>query len=130
MTIKLKRLKKRRDFLAISATKQRFIVKSCVIQYKKSDSDTPQDEVIIGFTVTKKQGNAVCRNKIKRKLKEAANVVFRQLAKTGYEYVIIGRKEAIDRDFQLIINDMKFALEKIHKQKLPPKTEHKTNVEK
>ncbi len=64
----------------------------------------------LGFTVTKKLGSAVVRNRIKRRLREAARLVFRDGALAGYDYVAIARPAALDADFSALLDDMKRAL--------------------
>ncbi|MFZ5616387.1 MAG: ribonuclease P protein component [Pseudomonadota bacterium] len=64
----------------------------------------------VGFTVTKKIGKAVARNRIRRRLKEAARRVFPENAVPGYDYVIIARPDALTREFALLLDDMKRAL--------------------
>ena len=66
--------------------------------------------VRIGFTVTKKLGNAVVRNRIRRRLREASREVFPRFAVPGRDYILIARKAAYDRNYQAILDDMKRAL--------------------
>ena len=119
MPVELLRLKKRSDFLRVASSKRRFVIKSMVIQYTKQNLHDELNQVPasigLGFTVTKKQGNAVIRNRIRRRLKEAANIVFSEDGKKGYDYVIIGRLIAKDRPFGDLVNDMRFSLKHIHK---------------
>lgn len=71
-------------------------------------------EVRFGLTVTKKLGNAVVRNRIKRRLREA----FRQAAAEatpGHDYVLIARKNALLCPFSALIGDVQFALPRVHK---------------
>ena len=69
----------------------------------------------LGFTVTKKLGGAVVRNRIKRRLREAARFVFPLHAVAGNDYVVIGRGKAEICDFSDILRDMEFALSHLHK---------------
>lgn len=64
----------------------------------------------VGFTVTKKIGKAVLRNRIRRRLREAARRVFPELATPGFDYVFIARPAAESRDFALLLDDMKRGL--------------------
>ena len=68
-----------------------------------------------GFTVSKKVGNAVIRNKARRRLKEAARIVVPQKAMPGWRYVFIGRQLAPDYPFEKMRADMAWALEKLGK---------------
>jgi ribonuclease P protein component len=64
----------------------------------------------LGFTVTKKIGTAVVRNRIRRRLREAARLVFPDGAVAGFDYVAIARPAALTADFSTLLDDMKRAL--------------------
>jgi ribonuclease P protein component len=64
----------------------------------------------LGLTVTKKLGTAVIRNRIKRRLREAARLVFLENAAAGFDYVAIARPAALTADFSVLLDDMKRAL--------------------
>lgn len=68
----------------------------------------------MGFTVTKRQGNAVMRNRIKRRLKEAVRLVLSQDLQTGCDYVLIGRKVAAEVDFSKLQSELKEAVRRLH----------------
>jgi ribonuclease P protein component len=67
----------------------------------------------IGFTVTKKVGNAVIRNRTRRRLKEAARLLLRAQAVTGVDLVLIGRDRTRGRDFLALQDDLRRALVKV-----------------
>ena len=54
----------------------------------------------VGFTVTKKVGNAVVRNRVKRRLRAVAAEVFPRLGRAGTDYVVIGRLATLTRPFE------------------------------
>ncbi|MGD9738543.1 MAG: ribonuclease P protein component [Bauldia sp.] len=58
-----------------------------------------------GFTVTKKTGGAVERNRIRRRLKEAVRLAAKA-ASPGVDYVVIGRRAALDRSFDALLADL------------------------
>jgi len=64
----------------------------------------------IGLTVTKKIGGAVARNRIRRRLRAAVREIFPQFARAGMDYVLIARKAAYNRNYSLLLDDMKRAL--------------------
>jgi len=64
----------------------------------------------IGFTVTKKLGSAVARNRIRRRLREASRLIFADNAMPGFDYVAIARPAALSNDFSVLLDDMKRAL--------------------
>lgn len=72
------------------------------------------DTVRVGFTVTKKQGDAVRRNRAKRRLREAARAVLPLYGVGGTDYVLIGRDATPTRPFADLIDDLKTALRKVH----------------
>lgn len=71
-----------------------------------------QDEgpVRLGFTVTKKVGNAVLRNRTRRRLREAARLVLANQAISGVDLVLIGRDGTATRDFVALQDDIRRAL--------------------
>lgn len=71
----------------------------------------------VGFTVTKKVGNAVVRNRVKRRLRAAAEEVFPRLGRAGTDYVVIGRLGALTRPFAALLQDLEQAVERIDRHK-------------
>ncbi|MCW9040393.1 MAG: ribonuclease P protein component, partial [Rhodospirillales bacterium] len=67
----------------------------------------------IGFTVSRKVGNAVARNRARRRLRAVAEIVFPAHAKGGRDYVIIGRGETVLRPFAALVTDMEKALQRL-----------------
>lgn len=69
----------------------------------------------MGYTCSKKVGNAVARNRAKRRLRAAAREVLPRLARPGWDYVLIGRAEqTATRDFTALLDDLKTAVTRIH----------------
>jgi ribonuclease P protein component len=66
----------------------------------------------LGFTVTKKIGNAVIRNRTRRRLKEAARLVLADKAVAGVDLVLIGRAGTAGRDFSTLQDDIRRAMAK------------------
>lgn len=121
---KLTTIKNRRDFVAANARAQKFITKSFILQYLERDDahPEPKDRFRVGYTVTKKMGGAVVRNRIKRRLREAARQVLPSQALPGHDYVFIARAGALSCDFSALARDMAFAFSKIHANKGLPKS--------
>ncbi len=72
------------------------------------------NSIRVGFTVTKKVGDAVRRNRAKRRLREVARAVLPLYGVAGTDYVLIGRDGTLTRNFADLIADLKTALRKVH----------------
>ncbi len=105
-------MKKRADFLrAAQALRQG--TPSFHLQARNRKDDVPA--VRIGFTCSKKVGNAVARNRAKRRLREIARLVLPVHARPGWDYVLIGRRDVTaTHDFAQMQDDLIRALEKVH----------------
>jgi ribonuclease P protein component len=67
-----------------------------------------------GFTVTKAIGNAVVRNRVRRRLKAAVTAIAVTSAKPGFDYVLIARSAVIERDFSQLKKDLERAFHRVH----------------
>jgi ribonuclease P protein component len=106
-------LTKRSEFVTISQNGKKFITPRFVLQYRKAcELSGP---IRLGITVTKRHGGAVIRNRMRRRLREAARQVFPNSARPGYDYVLIGRAPVLTCSFDQLMKDMNFALSRIHK---------------
>ncbi len=97
----MNRLRSRPDYLA-AASGTKVARPSLVLQALAR----PGQPARIGFTVTRKVGTAVERNRIRRRLKEAARRALADNAATGFDFVVIGRRAALDRPFDRILYDL------------------------
>lgn len=88
-------LKKNIEFQRVYSAKHITGNRTFTLFYKKNNLDYPR----IGFTITKKVGNAVTRNKIKRRLREINREHFLKL-KPGYDYVLVVKKVAVDLSYK------------------------------
>ncbi|MEL7256557.1 MAG: ribonuclease P protein component [Pseudomonadota bacterium] len=112
VSVCLEVLKKRSDFLA-AARARRQGTKGMMVQARYRGDDVPTTRV--GFTCSKKVGNAVMRNRAKRRLREVAREVLSKEGRPGWDYVLIGRAGAtVDRDFAALKDDLRYALRKLH----------------
>jgi len=102
------RLRQRADFLAAAAG-ARAPVSGFVLQALKAREDGP---VRVGFTVSKKVGNAVERNRVRRRLREVVKRAPEHL-QTGCDYVLIGRRAAMTLPFDRMTDDFKGALGRV-----------------
>ena len=107
----LQTLTKRQDFILTS----RGLKHSCdtmIVQTKKNDLRT----VRVGITCSKKVGNAVVRNRAKRRLRAIAREILPTWGRVGFDYVLIGRHgSTISSEFKNLKNDFISALEALHR---------------
>lgn len=123
---RLKTLKDRRDFVRLKSGR-RWVTPAFVLQAaprgKSDDAQSPGPR--FGFTVSRhavaregphgrKRGGAVRRNRARRRLKEAVRIVAPLDARADFDYVVIGRAAAADRDFATLLNDMRKAFARVH----------------
>ena len=103
------RLKRRADFLRVASRGRKAAVHGLVLQALVRADGGPAR---IGFTVTKKVGNAVIRNRTRRRLKEAARLLLRDRAVAAVDLVVIGRDSTRGRPFVALMDDLQRALAK------------------
>jgi ribonuclease P protein component len=103
------RLKQRAEFLLVASTGKKAAFGGVVLQALKRQDDAPPR---LGFTVTKKVGNAVVRNRTRRRLKEAARLLLAKRPVVGADLVLIGRDSTRKRNFITLQGDIRRALDR------------------
>lgn len=113
--LRLDVLAKRADFLR-AAQARRQGTAGFLLQARPRNSDEADSALIrIGYTCSKKLGNAVARNRAKRRLREIARAVLPKSGRQGWDYVLVGRPQATaTRDFAQMLADLDRALAQIH----------------
>lgn len=107
-------LTQRADFLS-AARAARVPTPAFLLQARKRRDGEVPEAIRIGFTCSKKVGNAVARNRAKRRLREIARAVLPAEGREGWDYVLIGRKDATaTHDFKAMQADLSRALRKAH----------------
>jgi len=102
-------LRNRADFLAANRGR-RFAMPGFVLQVRNRADQDP--DVRIGFTVTKKIGNAVVRNRMKRRFRSLARELLPSLGIAGSDHVLIGRAGGVERDYATLRDELRTALAK------------------
>jgi ribonuclease P protein component len=106
----MERLRQRADFLA-AASGSKVPAAAFVLQSRKRNDDGP---VRVGFTVSKKVGNAVERNRVRRRLREVVRLSKPERMRAGHDYVLIGRRAALKRPFAQMMEEFDGALQRLH----------------
>ena len=117
----LPRLKRRAEFVraaksGLHASGPGMALQAYRRRANESEGEEPIHDIRVGFTTSKKVGNAVVRNRVRRRLREVAEQVLPSEGKPGHDYVLVGRREAKDRDFQDLLSDVRTALGKIEQR--------------
>ena len=111
--LKLETLKKRSDFLRVASTRKKWITPAMVIQISDLINDD-DSKIEVGFTASKKVGNAVARSRAKRRMREVAKKVLTGCGSEKHAYVLIARQEIFVCSFDQLIRDLKWALKRLH----------------
>ncbi len=105
----MEHIRKRKDFLAAARARSQ-ARQSVVVQIRdRGDDAAPR----LGLTTTRKLGNAVKRNRIRRRLRAAARAVLGPRARPGHDYVLIGRQASADVSFERLLADLGKAVDKL-----------------
>jgi ribonuclease P protein component len=106
------RLRQRADFLAV-ANGARVNSAAFLVQGRRRDDDGP---IRVGFTVSRKNGTATERNRIRRRLRELVKLLDVISLRPHSDYVLVGRRAALNRDFATMLDDLRSALHRLDRQ--------------
>jgi ribonuclease P protein component len=109
--IPMERMRQRADFLAAAAGAKASASAFMVQARARADQGAPR----VGFTVSKKVGNAVERNRVRRRLREIVRLASAGRMRAGHDYVLIGRRAALGLPFARLIAELDGALDRLHR---------------
>ena len=113
----LVRLKTRADFLRVAAGRHRAVRPGFVLQAAPRPPEKNGVEAVrVGFTASRKVGNAVVRNRAKRRLRAVAAEVLARDGRKGIDYVLIARAATGERPHAELVGDLEAALRQIGRQ--------------
>jgi ribonuclease P protein component len=114
--LRIARLRKRADFLA-AARHLRRVAGVVTLEMAPTPISACEIETLrLGFTASKKIGNAVARNRAKRRLRAAAREVLPLLGRGGHDYVLVARGTTVARPFPALLSDITTALKAAHRK--------------
>jgi ribonuclease P protein component len=111
----MERLKKRVDFLRAAKGVRRVTGAVTLETCKTPDDAAPKEAWRVGFTASRKVGNAVARNRAKRRLRAAASQLLPLLGRGGHDYVLVARASTGTRAFDALLTDVTAALAAAHR---------------
>lgn len=111
---KLETLPARKDFLA-AARARKAVSQGLVLQMRVRTAEHSDDTARVGYTASRKVGNAVIRNRARRRLRAAVNDVLAARALKGHDYVLIARAATAERPYDALLADLASALDRIEK---------------
>lgn len=106
----MERMRQRADYLAAAAGAKASAAAFTLQARRRPDQGPPR----VGFTVSKKVGNAVERNRVRRRLREIVRLAAAAYMQAGHDYVLIGRRAALALPFERLKAEMDGALDRVH----------------
>lgn len=110
---RLTRLKRRAEFLRVAGKGRKLGRGALLVQVLEGGGDEATGNARLGFTATKKLGNAVVRNRAKRRMREAARLELSANPAPGHDIVLVAREPIREAGFAAIRADLVLALNKL-----------------
>ena len=113
---KIARLTRRQDFLLLAKGMKVFtasFVMQARARARRHQGDLDESAIRVGLTASRKVGNAVARNRAKRRMRQAASEIFPPRAQEGWDYVIIARKTILTYDYKKLKKDLANSLNRL-----------------
>ena len=95
----------------MAGTRRKWAAPGLVLQarHREEDGDAPR----VGFTASRKVGNAVTRNRARRRLRALAGKIIPGHARNGFDFVLIARASTVNRPFAALLEDLETALKRV-----------------
>ena len=111
------RLKRRPEFLAVAGTRRKHVAPGLILQVRRHDErqrPAPGEPPLrLGLTASRKVGNAVVRNRARRRLREAARQILTAHAAPGHDFVLVARAATAERPWAELLGDLTAALKRL-----------------
>ena len=113
----LGRLLRRPEFLAVAGARRKWVAPGLILQARRHDDRqrpaAGEPSIRVGFTASKKVGNAVARNRARRRLRAAVREVLPDSALGGYDFVVIARGGTLTRGYTDLLGDLRAGLKRL-----------------
>jgi ribonuclease P protein component len=110
----LPRLTRRAEFLRVAAARRKYVAPGLILQAAAGTLAMPAEASWrVGFTASRKVGNAVARNRARRRLRAASAAVLPAHAQAGHDYVVIARAGTLTRQYQALVGDLEEGLRRL-----------------
>jgi len=114
MPARVGRLRQRSEFLRVASARRKWTTPGLVLQaMSRATPEGPDAAPRVGFTASRKVGNAVARNRARRRLRAVAAATLPLHAALGHDYVIIGRAATLQRPYGALVTDLEAALQRL-----------------
>jgi ribonuclease P protein component len=110
--MRLARLTQRKEFLAEAEHGRRFRSSSFTVQVRDAAAEEGRDSLRLGLTASRKTGNAVKRNRIRRRLREAAKQALASQSERPCDIVVIARSDVLTAQFKTLVADLSIAIDR------------------
>ena len=109
----LPRLTRRAEFLRVAAARRKFVAPGLILQAAAVPISAGPAAWRVGFTASRKVGNAVARNRARRRLRAASAEVLPTHAAGGNDLVLIARSDTLTRPYGSLIRDLEEGLRRL-----------------
>ena len=109
----IQRLVRRSEYLRVARARKYVVTKGLILQFETKELKADGNESRVGYTVSKKVGNAVTRNRVRRRLKSVVNDVLSSSIEQPLDLVLIGKANTLQRTYDELLEDLRFALKNV-----------------